>query len=194
MKDPYQVLGVSPNATDEEIKKAYRELAKKYHHDAYVNNPLKELAAAKMKEINEAYDTVTKQRAAGGSGAGGYTGGGYSGGSGQYARVRQLINAGRVSEAETILSRVPMSDRNAEWNYLMGHVMARKNWIGEARRYFETACNMDPSNGEYRSALNNMSRNAYSSPYRNVNTSQNDCDFCDICTGMMCMNLLCNCR
>ena len=62
MRDPYSVLGVSQNATDDEIKKAYRELARKYHPDNYQNNPLADLAEEKMKEINEAYDTITKQR------------------------------------------------------------------------------------------------------------------------------------
>ena len=66
-KDPYSVLGVSPSASDEEIKKAYRELAKKYHPDAYRNHPLSGLAEEKMKEINEAYDEVQKLRAGGGS-------------------------------------------------------------------------------------------------------------------------------
>ena len=56
MNDPYSVLGVSPNASDEEIKKAYRELARKYHPDNYQNNPLADLAEEKMKEINEAYE------------------------------------------------------------------------------------------------------------------------------------------
>ena len=60
MKDPYQVLGVSPSASDQEIKKAYRDLARKYHPDSYVDNPLAELAQEKMKEINEAYDTIMK--------------------------------------------------------------------------------------------------------------------------------------
>ena len=60
MKDPYEVLGVPHGASDEEIKKAYRELARKYHPDNYANNPLADLAQEKMKEINEAYDTLTK--------------------------------------------------------------------------------------------------------------------------------------
>ena len=58
MTDPYIVLGVKPDASDEEIKRAYRELARKYHPDNYQNNPLADLAEEKMKEINEAYDTA----------------------------------------------------------------------------------------------------------------------------------------
>ena len=58
MSDPYKVLGVSPTATDDEVKAAYRELAKKYHPDNYANSPLEDLATEKMKEVNEAYDQV----------------------------------------------------------------------------------------------------------------------------------------
>lgn len=64
MSDPYKVLGVSPNATDDEIKTAYRELAKKYHPDNYAESPLADLASEKMKEINEAYDTIMNDRKA----------------------------------------------------------------------------------------------------------------------------------
>ena len=80
MRDPYSVLGVSQNASDQEIKKAYRELARKYHPDNYVNNPLADLAEEKMKEVNEAYEAIQKQR----SGGGGYqqqSSGYYQGGS-----------------------------------------------------------------------------------------------------------------
>ena len=66
MNDPYAVLGLSPSASDEEVKRAYRALVKKYHPDNYVNNPLADLAEAKMKEINEAYDAIVKGRTQGG--------------------------------------------------------------------------------------------------------------------------------
>ena len=80
MKDPYSVLGVSQSASDDEIKKAYRELARKYHPDNYQNNPLADLAEEKMKEINEAYDAITKQRAGGGGYQQQPSGGSYGGG------------------------------------------------------------------------------------------------------------------
>ena len=116
MRDPYTVLGVSSNASDQEIKKAYRELARKYHPDNYVDNPLADLAEEKMKEINEAYEAIQKQRSGGGgsyqssSSSGGYQGGyqqqqQYSGNP-TYARVRNLINMGDLNTAERLLGRV----------------------------------------------------------------------------------------
>ncbi|MEI3141727.1 MAG: DnaJ domain-containing protein [Oscillospiraceae bacterium] len=68
MRDPYQVLGVPSTATDEEVKKAYRNLAKKYHPDNYHDDPLADLAQEKMKEINEAYEEIQNQRKRGASG------------------------------------------------------------------------------------------------------------------------------
>ena len=58
MKDPYEVLGVPRNASQEEIKKAYRELSRKYHPDSYANNPLADLAEEKFKEVQDAYQQI----------------------------------------------------------------------------------------------------------------------------------------
>lgn len=83
-KNPYDVLGVSPSASDDEIKKAYRELTRKYHPDANVDNPLADLAEEKFKEVQEAYDTIMHERASGSSGGYSY-GGSSSGSSGSYS-------------------------------------------------------------------------------------------------------------
>ena len=62
MTDPYQVLGVSRSASDEEIKKAYRTLSRKYHPDANVNNPNKDQAAERVKQVQEAYEPIMKEK------------------------------------------------------------------------------------------------------------------------------------
>ena len=86
MYDPYGVLGLNRNATEEEIKKAYRSLSRKYHPDANVNNPNKEQAEEKFKEIQQAYQQIMREKENGtadGYGTGGYSGqsqGGFSGG------------------------------------------------------------------------------------------------------------------
>jgi molecular chaperone DnaJ len=110
MTNPYTVLGVDPSATDDEVKKAYRELAKKYHPDNYVDSPLADLAQEKMKEINEAYDTIQRERDEKRSG-GAY---GYSGYS-AFSEIRSYISKGDFYEAGIRLDSVKQSDRNAEW-------------------------------------------------------------------------------
>lgn len=79
MTDPYVVLGVPRTASDDEVKTAYRNLAKKYHPDNYANAPdIADVAADKMREVNEAYDTIVKERKSGGSSSSGNTGSSYS--------------------------------------------------------------------------------------------------------------------
>lgn len=195
MNDPYKVLGVSRDATDEEIKKAYRELARKYHPDNYVDNPLADLVQEKMKEINEAYDQIQKMRAGGFSGAssGSYStaqGGDYTA---ELYRIRNLVNAGRYSEADISLDGIPQNSRNAEWNFLKGCVLAQRGAYYEAIRYYETACYLDPQNSEYRKALDMLrSRSTgYGQPYR---TSQGGgASACDLCAGLACADCCCEC-
>ena len=203
MSDPYSVLGVSPNASDEEIKKAYRELARKYHPDNYQNNPLADLAEEKMKEVNEAYDAINKMRSGGShSGGGSYGGSAYqqSGGYGYgyqqrqssssgalYSRVRQAINAGNIDAAERLLRGAPTQD--AEWHFFSGCIAYRRGWLDEARQQYQIACNADPGNMEYRQALNMMQQGGQAyRPYGNTATGM---EACDCCTTLMCAQCLC---
>ncbi len=192
MSDPYSVLGVKPDASDDEIKRAYRELARKYHPDNYQNNPLADLAEEKMKEINEAYDAITKMRSGGGHQSGGYQGGyqqsygSSSQGSSLYNQVRQAINMGDLSRAEQLLRSAPNQD--AEWHFLTGSLAYRKGWLDEATQHIQMACNMAPSNAEYRQALMMMRQGGQA--YRPYGYGGGP-DACDMCTACMCLNCLC---
>lgn len=195
MKDPYEVLGVSPSASDDEIKKAYRELARKYHPDNYQNNPLADLAQEKMKDINEAYDAITKNR--GGTqnsyGTGGSSYGNYGKtdtGSADFGRIRQMINAGQLDAAENLLNGV--GNHSAEWYFLRGNIAQRRGWMDEAARNYQMACQMAPGNMEYRQALS-MVQFGGNRQYQQGGYQSNDCsnDMCSICQMMMCLNCLC---
>ncbi len=94
-KNPYDVLGVSPSASDDEIKKAYRDLTRKYHPDANVDNPLADLAEEKFKEVQEAYDTIMHERSSGSSGSYSY-GGSSSGSSGSYSYGGSVFSGRRA--------------------------------------------------------------------------------------------------
>ena len=201
MRDPYEVLGVSRTASDIEIKTAYRELVKKYHPDNYANNPLADLASEKMKEINEAYDSITRARSqssAGGQSSGyqsGYQSYGYGGGSsanGTYAQVRSYINANQLDAAESLLNTAPT--RDGEWYYLKGSIAYRRGWLDEARQNYQTAVAMVPNNYEYQNALRTV-QGGYT-PYRQTNYQRNERDTaCDICNALLCLNCLCGgCR
>ncbi|MDR2357500.1 MAG: DnaJ domain-containing protein [Oscillospiraceae bacterium] len=195
MNDPYSVLGVSAGASDNDVKKAYHELVRKYHPDNYHDNPLADLASEKMKEINEAYDEILRQRSGGGTNGGGAGARAYAGSTGavEFARVRQAINAGNLAAAEQMLGA--SANRNAEWNFLMGSLYYRKGWLDDARMYYTTAASMDPGNAEYRQALNYMRQGgqAYRPYGYDAPAAGGGCDACDICTAMMCMNMCCRC-
>ena len=195
MKDPYSILGVSKNASDEEIKTAYRELARKYHPDNYTDdNPLKELAEEKMQQINAAYDEIQKLRSDAGKNDG-YDNGSYYTGSttGVYADIRRKINNRKFADAERDLFGIPNSARTSEWHYLLSIVLMSKNRVNDAMRELEIACNMDPSNSEYRAARDrlNMHARGYGGGYQ---TSQaKGCSGCDVCSSLLCADCCCEC-
>lgn len=158
--DPYKVLGVSPDASDEEIKRAYRRLAKKYHPDL---NPGDEQAAKQMQRINAAYEQIKNPDKAGParSGYGGY--GDPFGGSqrqtwseptgDQYQRAAmQYIRYGRYQEALNTLNST--SERNARWYYLSALANDGLGNQVTALEHIRRAVSMEPDNAEYLQALN----------------------------------------
>lgn len=198
MNNPYDVLGVNPNSSDDEIKNAYRLLARKYQAENYASSPLYDVALEKMRELDTAYDEIMAQR------SGGYyssnrnqnqnytnrTGNSYYGNS-QFYDVREKINSGRIDDAETILDGIPKDMRNAEWYYFKGQIQQRRGWFDEAYKNYATACQKDPNNIEYSNAFNalkNNSNGGYRQTYRN---SPNECSSCDICSGLLCADCCC---
>ena len=195
MKNPYEVLGVDANATDEEIKKAYHSLARKYHPDNYQSNPdMAELASEKMKEVNEAYDAIKKIREGKGS-----AGGAKSNGNATYASIRLQINNGRFAEAELQLEKFPHAERTAEWHYLKSILLLRRGWTADAMHELGIARSMDPGNPEYERAREEFERTAsgYSTGYagsRRTYQTHNDVDrTLDCCTNLICLDCCCEC-
>lgn len=175
MTDPYKVLGVSPDATDEEITKAYRRLAKKYHPDL---NPGNAEAQARMQEINEAYDAIKKGNTAGSYGGGSY--GGYSAGSygtgrnyggggygagGYYSRraggglspldsAEAYLRAGMYEQALYVLKNI--QERPARWYYLSAVASSQAGNGALAMQYAQTAVQMEPQNSSYLALLERL--------------------------------------
>lgn len=156
MLDPYSVLGVSRDASMDEIKKAYRSLSRKYHPDANINNPNKDQAEEKFKQVQQAYDQIVKEREQRASGNyGGFGGYGTSGGyqaqddtqSVEMRAAANYINAMHYREALNVLNR--MQERNGQWYYY--HAVASAgvgdtaNALQDARRAME----MEPDNLQY---------------------------------------------
>lgn len=207
MMDPYQVLGISPGASDDEIKKAYRALSRKYHPDANINNPNKAQAEEKFKEVQQAYDQIMREKQSGGSygyntssgNAGGYY---YNGNRSSYRSDSDSIQmqaaanyiANRCyAQALHVLNGIQPSERNARWYYYsaIANQGTGNNII--AKQHAAKAVEMEPSNSEYRQFqqhleyggtwYTNMGEN-YDRPYSSSGSW---------CLSLLFLNMLCNC-
>lgn len=193
MQNPYEVLGIKEGASQEEIKAAYREQVKKFHPDKHQDNPLQELAEEKLQEINEAYEYLMKN---GGNASNGYSGNGRSNGnqnqSQEFAEVRRMIDRGNIPGAEALLNR--SRTRNAEWFFLNGMISLRKGWYDDAVNNVQTAMSMDPSNFEYRNAMNSImaSGNGYRTSSFGRGYTSND-ELCRMLQCYCCADALCDC-
>ncbi len=212
-RNPYEVLGVSPNASKDEVKKAYRELSRKYHPDANIDNPLKDLAEEKFKEVQTAYDEIMNPKDYGANSYG-YGGGSYGGSSYGYSSnetedpkmqaVYNYINSRHYKEALNVLNDIP--NRTAKWYYASGFANSALGNNIIAKEHAAQAVNMEPNNLEYRRLLNRLSGNAqayqdnpFGSGYgsgKSFSCNSGSCLGCgtgSLCCDLILINALCNC-
>ena len=194
MANPYEILGVSPNASNDEVKKAYRELSRKYHPDSYVDNPLSELAEEKFKEVQEAYDQIMKQREGGyqsaHAGQQSYT----SGGTQEQVELqaaRNFINMRRFREALNVLSNIP--NRTAMWYYYS----SLANWgIGNnivAVEHAKQAAAMEPNNMEYVNYANQLQYRGQRYQSTGYGYGRQSYGTGNLCCDLWCADTLCEC-
>lgn len=204
MRDPYEVLGVSRNATEDEIKKAYRAASRKYHPDANLDNP--KVAEEKFKEVQQAYKEIIRQREGGQGQNNGYGGYGDFGGFGgwQYQRrqseysgedsymqaAANYIRAGYYKEALQVLSQI--TNRDARWYYYSAVANFCSGNNVTAMEHIDRAIVMDPGNAEYQMYKQQMEgggawyqtrRGTYEAPSLGN----------DYCMKLCLANLFCNC-
>ncbi|MBR5273001.1 MAG: DnaJ domain-containing protein [Clostridia bacterium] len=171
MKNPYEILGVSTDASVEEVKEAYKILSKQYYGNA------DEYSQGKLKELDDAYDAII--------------------GTFDYGNVtkeiRMHIRNGDLMKAEEMLNGIPNANRNAEWYFLSGNINQKRGYFENASNDFTTAYNMDSNNAEYRAAYENINRRR-SANYRTTDPSNNvGCTACDVCQALICADCLCSC-
>lgn len=214
MNDPYSILGVSRNCTDEELKKAYRSLSRKYHPDANINNPNKEQAETKFKEVQQAYDQIMHERQYGSSADNSYDGYGYDGYGpfrGFYGQYRQagpqtgsesqedlhmraaanFINGGRYKEALNVLNGI--SSRNAQWYYYSAIANSGLGNNVIALQHAKEALHLEPSNMQYQMLVRRLESGGswyqqQQGGYQTTFSMGNN-----FCLKLCILNALCNC-
>lgn len=196
MTDPYSILGISRNSSDEEIKKAYRALSRKYHPDANINNPNKDQAEAKFKEVQQAYDQIMHERQYGSSGTGSYTYGGNTTGSENQEDLHMraaanFINGGRYKEALNVLNGI--STHNAQWYY---YSAIANSGLGNniiALQHAKEALRLEPNNIQYQMFVQRLESGGswYQQQQGSYQTTFNMGN--NLCLKLCLLNMFCNC-
>jgi molecular chaperone DnaJ len=218
MNDPYSVLGVSRSATDKEIKKAYRQLSRKYHPDSYPDESQKKWAEEKFRQVQEAYNQIVDERS--GKGTQNYGSYGSYGGAGSqqnYSEEDQhlmaamnYIRARRYNEAINVLNN--MENRSARWYYFSSYANMGLGNNVVAMDYAKKAVEMDPGNQEYQQYYRQLQSGVGASPFGSPfgggygggyggyggygnygGSSYDDCSVGNICCDLWCANALCGC-
>lgn len=198
INNPYEILEVSKNASNDEIKKAYRELSRKYHPDSYVDNPLADLAEEKFKQVQEAYQQIMKEREQGYSSNGGsssYSSSNmnqnYGGGDSQEMNtVISYLNNRRYVEALNLLHRI--TSRTSRWYYCSAVANHGMGNIIMAQDHAKQALSMEPNNRDYISLVNQL--NWQGQRYQNTRYGGNQSfGTGNLCCDLWCADSLCEC-
>lgn len=194
MQQDYEFLGVTEDATDEEIKASYEALETKYSVDRFLDGEAGAQAARNLTRLKEAYNNIMEERK-----------NKASSGNAQnvYGEIEKLIRDGNISAAQSKLDA--FDERDAEWHYLQAMLFYNKHWMNECKKQLEIAKEMDPSNSKYANAYSKLISSANKQKVNKQQTvnvpPQNDqqmgsdgCnDACTCCQAAICADCLCQC-
>lgn len=201
--DPYKVLGVSQSASNDDIKRAYRDLSRKYHPDTNTNNPLADLAEEKFKEVQEAYQQIMADRERGGQNSYGggssyqsssqsYTSNSSSGQDDpQMVAAVNYINSRHYHEALNVLSGI--TNRTSRWHYFNAVAHAGLGNNMEAMNFARQAVNMEPNNREYNDLLNRLQWGGQRYQNNSTGYGGSSCGTGNLCCDLWCADSLCEC-
>ena len=196
MNNPYEVLGVPRTATNDEVKKAYRNLCKKYHPDSYVDNPLADLAEEKFKEVQAAYEQIMKEREQGGYSYHAYGQGTAQSSGGNQETVelqaaRNYINARRFREALNVLDGI--GNRSAMWYYYsaIANMGIGNNLV--AVDHAKQAAAMEPNNMEYVNFANQLQFRGQRYQTTGYGYGRPSYGSGNLCCDLWCMDTMCEC-
>lgn len=198
MQENYEILGLSPDASDEDVEIAYRKLKEKYSEERFCEGEKGNIAARKLSQIQVAYKEIMNERNNSKDSS--------SGKSYDYTEVEDLIKKGDISGAQNLLDNI--YNRDGEWHYLQSVIFYKKNWYNESKKQLEIAINLEPNNAKYNDAytklkvkmdFNEKQFHSGNANYQNdgVNnsrqmggTNSNEC--CTFCATWCCMDMLCS--
>ncbi len=187
MTDPFSILGITPDATNEQVKSAYRDLARKNHPDNYQKPEDKAKAEERMKRINEAYHAIRAMR------TGKRTESAPPPSDPILEQAREAIQTEDFDRAEELLDTIEENKRGGEWNFLRGCVLIGKGWYFDAQKHLQTACYMDPENEEYRDVLRSVKKAGGEGHGYKAHAPGSHSDLCDTCLTLACLDCFCDC-